>query len=398
VRSRTLFRMTVLAGLPVAGVVTAVLWGDLVAVFAVGAAFAAGHAVGMPSRAGKVQPLSPAVAVAAALVSHFDWVVLTCSGAVGIPAGWLLIRVRHGARSADDLLPAELAGLGVFIAVATGIHGLAPHAHGAGWAHLSMVTTGSVAWYFTSAVVRALSSGMRQRMTRRLLLLTGLADWPPHFVLLASGAIYGVTEPDMGWWALLLATVPFGFARISLRRLAVTEETYRQTIHTLGRIPEAAGLMPPGHGARVADGGVAMAGELGFGPRATERIEFAAHLHDIGRVVLADPAVAGGGHTDRDVAQWSSAIIAEAPYLEPVAAIVGETHRGYRRPGEVRDEDVPVAAQVVKVAAAYDLAVSEGMEPVDALEVLHRGAAYDYDPVIVAALRRVLQRRGVAGT
>ncbi len=396
--SRTLLRLTVLAGLPVAGVVVAVLRDDLSVVLVIAAAFAAGHAAGMPSRAGRVQPLSPAVAVAAALVTEFAWVTLACSGAVGISAGWLIIRIRQDVRSADDLLPAQLGGLSVFIAVATGIHSLAPHTHGAGWAHLSMVLAASIAWYLTSAVVGALSSGMRQRLTRRLVFVAGLADWPAHFVLLASGAIYGVTEPDMGWWALLLATVPYGFARISLRRLAVTEETYRQTIRTLGRIPEAAGLTPPGHGARVADGSVAMASELGFGRRATERVEFAAHLNDIGRVVLADPAVAGGGHTDRDVAQWSSAIIAEAPYLEPVAAIVNETHRGYRRPGEVRDEDVPVAAQVVKVAAAYDLAISEGMEPVDALEVLHRGAAYDYDPVIVAALRRVLQRRGVAGT
>jgi len=390
--------VTLLAGLPAAGLVAAALWGDLLAVLAVGAAFLAGHAAAMPSRVTRVQPLSSAVAVAATLTLRFSMATLACAGAIGIPAGWLFIRIRHGIRSADDLLPAQLAGLGVFIAVAGGIHEWMPHSHGAGWPHLSIVVAASVAWYLMSVFVRALLSGTHQRLTRRLVFFSGLADWPAHFVLLASGAIYGVTEPDVGWWALLLATVPYGFAHVSLRRLAATEETYRQTIRTLGRIPEAAGLTPPGHGARVADGAVAVAGELGLSRGATERIEFAAHLHDIGRVVLADPAVAGGGHTDRDVAQWSSAIIAEAPYLEPVASIVSETHRGYRRPGEVRDEDLPVAAQVVRVTAAYDLAISEGMEPVDALEVLHRGAAYDYDPVIVAALRRVLQRRGVAGT
>jgi hypothetical protein len=37
------------------------------------------------------------------------------------------------------------------------------------------------------------------------------------------------------------------------------------------------------------------------------------------------------------------------------------------------------------------------MEPVDALEVLHRGAAYEYDPDVIGALRRVLQRRGLPG-
>ena len=32
---------------------------------------------------------------------------------------------------------------------------------------------------------------------------------------------------------------------------------------------------------------------------------------------------------------------------------------------------------------------------VDALESFHRGGAYDYDPEVVGALRRVLERRGV---
>jgi hypothetical protein len=102
----------------------------------------------------------------------------------------------------------------------------------------------------------------------------------------------------------------------------------------------------------------------------------------------------GGG---REVAPWSSTIVAEAPALQPVAAIVAQSARPYRRPGEERDPGLPASAQVVKVAAAYDYAVGGGLEPVDALEVLHRGVAYDYDPEIVAALRRVLLHRGCPG-
>ena len=374
------------------------VWSEILPVLAIAAAFGVGHAVAMPSRAARIQSLSPAVAVAAALGYDFSWVLLACAGAMGFPAGWVFTRIRYGTRSADDLLPTEAAGLAGFVAVVSSLHGWVPNSHSAGWAQVGVVVAGSIAWYLTTAVVRAFASGMHQRLTRRLVFLAGLADWPVHVVLLASGAIFGITEADLGWWALLLATVPHGFAHLSLRRLAATRDTYRQTIRTLGRIPEAAGLTPPGHGARVADCAVALAGDLGLGFAATERVEFAAHLREIGRVVLADPAIAGGGHTERDLSQWSAAIIAEAPSLEPVAAVVGEINRGYRRPGEVRDEGVPTAAQVVKVASAYDMAVAEGMKPVDALEVLHRGAAYDFDPAIVTALRRVLERRGVAVT
>ena len=89
--------------------------------------------------------------------------------------------------------------------------------------------------------------------------------------------------------------------------------------------------------------------------------------------------------------------MAEVRHLEPVADIVAEHYRPYRRPGEERDESVAVPAQVVKVASAYSVALAGGMSPSDSLELLHRGSAYDYDPRMVTALRRILQRRGVEG-
>ena len=35
------------------------------------------------------------------------------------------------------------------------------------------------------------------------------------------------------------------------------------------------------------------------------------------------------------------------------------------------------------------------MSPLEALEALHAGAAYEYDPEVVASLRRLLETRGV---
>jgi HD-GYP domain-containing protein (c-di-GMP phosphodiesterase class II) len=37
--------------------------------------------------------------------------------------------------------------------------------------------------------------------------------------------------------------------------------------------------------------------------------------------------------------------------------------------------------------------MNNGLSPLEAIETLHRGAAYDYDPEVVGALRRVLERR-----
>ena len=72
-----------------------------------------------------------------------------------------------------------------------------------------------------------------------------------------------------------------------------------------------------------------------------------------------------------------------------------QQHAPYRRPGEQIDEALPLPSKIIKVASAYDSAVTDtGLPPIEAIEVLHRGAAYDFDPRVVQSLRRVMQRTG----
>ena len=61
----------------------------------------------------------------------------------------------------------------------------------------------------------------------------------------------------------------------------------------------------------------------------------------------------------------------------------------------MRDADVPLVSRIIKVASAYDEACHEmQLDPLDAMERLHRGSAYDYDPDIVASLRRCAHSSG----
>ena len=178
-------------------------------------------------------------------------------------------------------------------------------------------------------------------------------------------------------------------------RFGDTQRTYDQTIRALGAIPEASGQVAVGHSNRTADLAVAAGVEIGFGGKELRQLEHAALLHDVGRLALANPALSSGEYSFADVAAWSSAIVGEARFLEPVAEIVALQHSAYRQEGQVRDPSVPRASQLVRIAARYDSAVSDGVSPADAVELLHRGAAYDYDPELVAVVRIVLERRGV---
>jgi HD-GYP domain-containing protein (c-di-GMP phosphodiesterase class II) len=100
------------------------------------------------------------------------------------------------------------------------------------------------------------------------------------------------------------------------------------------------------------------------------------------------------GYTDDDIARWSAEIIAESPFLERVAEDVRHQYEPYRKPGEQDDPDISMISRIIKVAAAYDWKLhQEGTSPLQALESLHAGAAYDYDPEVVASLRRLLGSR-----
>ena len=115
-------------------------------------------------------------------------------------------------------------------------------------------------------------------------------------------------------------------------------------------------------------------------------------MHDLGRITLNEPAVARMGYTDRDIAAWGAEIIGETAYLAKVAEVVRRQHEPYRAPGQAGDPEVPPAARIVRVASAYDRHVAEsGLGALEALAALHRGTAYEYDPEVVAALRRVVE-------
>ena len=189
--------------------------------------------------------------------------------------------------------------------------------------------------------------------------------------------------------------MPYSFTHSALARYKGTKITYGQTIQALSQIPEVAGLSSRGHSVRTGHLARDIGRELGLHPDVVEDLEYAGYMHDIGRITLNEPAILRAGFTDVDIARWGSQIIAEAPHLEEVARIVGDQCLPYRSPGEERNPEVSTTSKIIKVVSAYDQAVHElELPPIDALEQLHRGAAYEFDPEITSSLRRVLEFRG----
>jgi HD-GYP domain-containing protein (c-di-GMP phosphodiesterase class II) len=119
-------------------------------------------------------------------------------------------------------------------------------------------------------------------------------------------------------------------------------------------------------------------------------VDIAALMHDIGRITLNEPTVMEQGWTDDDLARWGAEIIAGAPSLSRVAGYVRRQHEPFRKPGETSDPSLSTVSRIIKVASAYDAGNAGGLTPLQAIEELHQGAAYEYDPEVVGSLRRVL--------
>jgi HD-GYP domain-containing protein (c-di-GMP phosphodiesterase class II) len=249
-------------------------------------------------------------------------------------------------------------------------------------------------------MVRALIStwvgAEREHLSTRYLWLLALEDWTAGLVLATTGAVFVITLDALGIWSVAVAAMTYAFGYLALLRANQSRSTYVQMIRALAQISEVADLAPRGHSVRTAELAVAVARDMGLHPDDVVDLEYAALMHDVGRITLTEPALTSSGYTDADIALRGAEIIAEAPHLEAVAGYVRLQHHPYRRPGEATDPDVPTVSKIIKVASAYDQAVHEmHMSPLESLERIHRGSAYDFDPTVAASLRRVLVRRRV---
>jgi hypothetical protein len=317
--------------------------------------------------------------------------------AIGLAIVWT-IRYLRGEGHAD-LLPTLVRRFAGYVVFATSYAALrvGTFAELSGdWRDLFPFGVALAAWIGVEVILRAVLVFGKRELSRSYLARSMIHDMNVFLGLAMTGALFGELWPEIGWWALPIALLPYSFAHLAFRRFQETKITYKQTIRALARIPEVSGLGTDGHADRTTELATAIGKEIGLGPVQVEDVEYAGLMHDIGRVSLNEPQILRMGYSDDDLARWSSEIIAESPYLSRVATHVRHQYEPYRKPGEQTDPDVPMVSRIIKVAAAYDWQVhQDGLSPLQALENLHAGAAYEYDPEIVASLRRLLESRGV---
>lgn len=366
-----------------------------------GLAMAVAGMIGVPGSSPTAP--TPALAVAAALPllvrdgsAVYDGPGIGAAVCIGLASLWVVRTARgDGPWTVSVAFLRRAATIGVYVTLFAWVDTLVAEGAVGEWRPFVVFLPAAVGAFATDVVLAALSGldATAGSLWYRVRLASRQFD--RFTIIVAGGALFGLAFDAIGWWALLVAILPYAFAHGAFRRFVVAKGTYAQTIRALSRIPEVGGHTAIGHAERTAALATEVAAELGLGPGAVEEVEYVAFMHDIGRVTLNEPSVARSDPSEAELAQWGSEIVGEAAYLRRVAEAVRRRHEPYRNPGEHRDPDLPVAARIVKVCSAYDEALEDRtMRPLEAVERLHEGTVYEFDPEVVGAVRRVLERRG----
>lgn len=360
---------------------------------AIAASLAMALAFELPGSQGEVNPHGGLVILCAALASTFGGVVR--QRLTGSPLSRDVIALR--------VLVVTVTVL-VFRVLSLGDHTVVERV--TGWDEQRWLV--AIVLWAVAGVAMGLHVGVAavQRASRthaRLLpsfLDEAAAIWPLALAVTSTAAIIPLAVGSLGPVAVPLFLVPLMLLRLAVARQSAVRTAQRQTIYALSRLTEQSGYTPAGHAARVARLAVGIGRSLGLSERDLLDLEYAALLHDLGQVSLRRPIPRGATVQtapldQRRIAAAGASILARTAELSRLSQIVADQSTPFRRANEI--SLVPLGARILKVANAYDDLHDRRhgrAAAIRALERIRLGTGYEFDPEVVRALCRVLQRDG----
>jgi HD-GYP domain-containing protein (c-di-GMP phosphodiesterase class II) len=200
------------------------------------------------------------------------------------------------------------------------------------------------------------------------------------------------------------------FSRERQQRYAAALElnrAYRGTVMLLADVVEAEDNYTADHCRSVVELVTAVADELGISPDERLELEFAALLHDVGKIaipkeILNKPAAL----TPEEFEVMKTHTIEGQLLLDRVGGLLGRVGRivrscherwdGKGYPDGLAGEEIPLAARIVFACDAFNAMTTtrpyrEAMPVEEALDELRRNAGTQFDPWVVAALVRVVE-------
>ncbi|HEY3830099.1 MAG TPA: HD-GYP domain-containing protein [Solirubrobacteraceae bacterium] len=214
-------------------------------------------------------------------------------------------------------------------------------------------------------------------------------------------------------WAVLLIAPLFGILRLfskerraRLEQLIELGDAYRGTALVLGDVVEADDSYTGEHCKGVVRLALELSEELGLDAPRRRNVEFAALLHDVGKIAVPKEIINKPGKLDEH--EWEiikTHTIEGQKMLERVGGLmreVGEIVRssherwdGGGYPDGLRGAAIPLEARIVSACDAFNAMTTtrsyrQAMPLTEALAELRSGAGTQFDPEVVLALMRLL--------
>ncbi len=216
--------------------------------------------------------------------------------------------------------------------------------------------------------------------------------------------VYNFTAP----WTLALFIIPLLLLRYAYRLYLDMKETHIATLTALTSALDAKDAYTHGHSYRVSRYAVQLGRALGMSAKRLELLEYAALLHDIGKIGVSGDIISKNGKlTDEEYESMKAhpaagaQIIERLKFLKEAAQIVKYHHerpdgRGY--PDGLKGEEIPFEARILQVCDTLDAMTStrsyrKAMDIERCMEEFRKYRGVQFDPEVVDALVG-LHRRG----
>lgn len=192
--------------------------------------------------------------------------------------------------------------------------------------------------------------------------------------------------------------LPFhGWERARRRMLA----DHMRSVRTLMSLVDSGNVFTRGLSYRVSRLALALGRRLGLDGEEIGELEYAALMHDVGRLAIQRDVLQKSGRlNDDEIAVMQTHprighdIVKELGFFPGAAGIVLSHHErmdGSGYPGGLAAEAIPLAARIIMVAAAFDALTMDrpyrrGLHPAEAMAEIRRHSGSQFDPAIVRAL------------
>jgi putative nucleotidyltransferase with HDIG domain len=216
--------------------------------------------------------------------------------------------------------------------------------------------------------------------------------------------VYHFTAP----WTLALFIIPLLLLRYAYRLYLDMKETHIATLTALTTALDAKDAYTHGHSYRVSRYAILLGRTLGLSAKRLELLEYAALLHDIGKIGVSGEIISKNGKlTDEEYEVMKShpavgaQIIERLKFLKEAALIVKYHHErpdGGGYPEGLKGEDIPLEARILHICDTLDAMTStrsyrKALAMETCIEEFQKYRGSQFDPEVVDALVG-LHRRG----